>query len=91
MPLKSRKKEYYQKIGYPLHFESTQFLGDYFLDGDMFLLFKVPLVIVPQKHDFILNLNHSIFSSVEITCNETFTFENPLFKMYFSVFVNGKK
>jgi len=57
----------------------------------MFLLFKVPLVIVPQKHDFILNLNHSIFSSVEITCNETFTFENPLFKMYFSVFVNGKK
>ena len=63
------------------HSESTQLLGDYFLDENKLLLLKVPSAIVHQEYNFILNPNHPSFSSVKITYIELFTFDNRLFKM----------
>ena len=63
------------------HSESTQLLGDYFLDENKLLLLKVPSAIVHQEYNFILNPNHPSFSSVKITYSESFTFDICLFKM----------
>jgi RES domain-containing protein len=63
------------------HSESTQLIGDEFLDENQFLVLKVPSAIVPQEHNFILNPNHKNFSLIKITAIEKFTFDNRLFKM----------
>jgi len=63
------------------HSESTQLIGDQFLDENKFLVLKVPSAIVPQEYNFILNPNHKKFSLIKITAIEKFTFDNRLFKM----------
>lgn len=61
------------------HSESTQLLGDDFLDNNNYVALKVPSAIVPQEHNYILNPNHSDFSEIIITKIESFTFDNRLF------------
>lgn len=62
------------------HSESTQLLGDDFLDANQFLALKVPSAIVPHEYNFIINPLHPDFSKVKIITLEAFTFDNRLFK-----------
>lgn len=61
------------------HSESTQLLGDDFLDNNEYVALKVPSAIVPQENNYILNPHHPDFLEVKITKIETFTFDNRLF------------
>ncbi|WP_299667288.1 RES family NAD+ phosphorylase [uncultured Polaribacter sp.] len=63
------------------HSESTQLLGDYFLDENKYLILKVPSAVVNKEHNFIINPNHPTFSKIKITNIELFTFDNRLFRM----------
>lgn len=61
------------------HSESTQILGDEFLDKNEYLALKVPSAVVPQENNYILNPNHPSYSSVKVTNIERFTFDDRLF------------
>ncbi len=61
------------------HSESTQLIGDDFLDENKFLALKVPSAVVPQENNYIVNPNHASFSEIKINKIERFTFDNRLF------------
>lgn len=61
------------------HSHSTQEIGDKFIDGRKFLVFKVPSVVVPGDFNFLINPNHRNFNEVEITSTNTFEFDVRLF------------
>jgi len=60
---------------------STQVIGDNFLNENKYLAFKVPSSIVHQEYNFIINPNYPSFSKVKIIKIEHFTFEDRLFRL----------
>lgn len=61
------------------HSNSTQILGDKFISENEFLVFKVPSVIVPGEHNYLINPNHRDISLVTIQMVEPFEFDKRLF------------
>lgn len=62
------------------HSESTQLIGDEFLNKNEYLALKAPSAIVKQESNYILNPNHPGFKDVEIITIEPFNFDNRLFE-----------
>ncbi len=61
------------------HSESTQLIGDDFLEANEFLALKVPSAIVSQEFNCIINPQHSEFSLVKVINVEAFSFDERLF------------
>jgi RES domain-containing protein len=59
--------------------ESTQKMGDTFIEKQQFLVLKVPSATVQGEHNFLINPLHPAFSKVKIVHNEAYTFDNRLF------------
>ncbi|MGN6801446.1 MAG: RES family NAD+ phosphorylase [Ginsengibacter sp.] len=58
--------------------EYTQFLGDDFLKNELSLMLKVPSVVVPQEHNFLLNPMHHDFKKIKIVSSELLELDKRL-------------
>ncbi|MGN6602575.1 MAG: RES family NAD+ phosphorylase [Ginsengibacter sp.] len=58
--------------------EYTQFLGDDFLKNEQSLMLKVPSVVVPQEHNFLLNPMHKDFKKTKIVSSELLELDKRL-------------
>ncbi len=62
------------------HHPSTKYLGDEFLESSAALVLKVPSVVVPGDHNYLLNPLHTGFSKVKLIKVEPFNFDTRLFE-----------
>ncbi len=62
------------------HSNSTQLIGDKFLEDGKYLLMKVPSVVVQGDFNFLINPAHKLFSKISIFKTEQFEFDERLFK-----------
>lgn len=53
-------------------------LGDGFLNTNRHLLLRVPSVIIPQEHNYLLNPAHSLMQQVKVVTNNSFSFDERL-------------
>jgi RES domain-containing protein len=65
--------------GFP-HLQATQEIGDRFISENKFLVLKVPSAVVQGDFNYLINTNHSNFSSVEIIKTELFSFDERMFQ-----------
>ncbi|MBL7930671.1 MAG: RES family NAD+ phosphorylase [Bacteroidia bacterium] len=61
------------------HSNSTQIIGDTFISENKYLVFKVPSVIVPGEHNYLINPNHNDIKLLSILSIEPFEFDKRLF------------
>lgn len=61
------------------HSNSTQLIGDKFLDEGKFLVMKVPSVVVRGDYNYLINPTHKLFSEIKILKAEPFDFDERLF------------
>lgn len=61
------------------HANSTQLLGDRFVQEGDFLVLKVPSATVQGTYNYLVNPRHPDFHKVHITHTEPFTFDKRLF------------
>jgi RES domain-containing protein len=61
------------------HSLSTQQIGDAFIRNNIFLVLKVPSVIVPGEFNYLINPNHSDFKKITIKAINSFNFDERLF------------
>lgn len=64
---------------YP-HLSSTQKFGDEFVREGKYSLLKVPSVITPGEHNFLINPKNKDFSKIQVISTEAFPFDHRLFK-----------
>ena len=62
------------------HSNSTQLIGDEFLDKGKYLFLKVPSVVVQGDYNYLVNPTHKLFSEVKIHKSEPFHFDERLFR-----------
>jgi len=62
------------------HPNSTQRIGDEFVEANEYLVIKVPSAVVQGDYNYLLNPNHADFKKVEIARIEPFEFDSRLFK-----------
>lgn len=61
------------------HSNSTQIIGDKFLEEEKYLLMKVPSVVVQGDYNYLINPAHKFFSKLKILKTEAFDFDERLF------------
>ncbi len=61
------------------HSDSTQLIGDTFLDQNKYLVLKTPSAIVSQEFNLIINPQHPEFRKVKIKSVTPFNFDDRLF------------
>ena len=61
------------------HSASTQEIGDNFIKGGIFLVLKVPSVIVQGEYNYLINPNHKDIKRIKIKSTDTFSFDERLF------------
>lgn len=59
--------------------QSTQIIGDYFIEENNFLALKVPSVVVEQEFNYLINPHHKDFKKVKIKSIEAFSFDERFF------------
>ena len=62
------------------HSNSTQLIGDEFLDEGKYLFLKVPSVVVQGDYNYLINPTHKLFSEVKTHKSEPFHFDERLFR-----------
>lgn len=62
------------------HSNSTQLIGDKFLEEEKYLVMKVPSVVVQGDYNYLINPGHILFSKIKIRKSEPFEFDERLFK-----------
>lgn len=62
------------------HSNSTQLIGDKFLEERKYLLMKVPSVVVQGDFNYLINPVHKFFQKIKILKTEPFEFDERLFK-----------
>ncbi|MEO6813638.1 MAG: RES family NAD+ phosphorylase [Ginsengibacter sp.] len=62
------------------HSNSTQLIGDKFLDEGKYLVMKVPSVVVPGDFNYLINPAHNFFTKIKIVDIVAFAFDKRLFK-----------
>lgn len=62
------------------HPNSTQVIGDNFVNTNKYLVLKVPSAVVQGDFNYLLNPNHPDFKKVKIINTEPFEFDSRLFK-----------
>ena len=58
----------------------SQDVGDYWLEHRISVVLKVPSVVVPSEHIFLLNPAHPEFAAIEVEPPTAFYFDPRLFK-----------
>lgn len=66
------------KTNWEDHIEYTQWIGESYLKENKFLVLKVPSVIVPQEHNFLINPLHPGFKKVKIIGSELLNLDKRL-------------
>ncbi|MEO8962752.1 MAG: RES family NAD+ phosphorylase [Ginsengibacter sp.] len=61
------------------HANSTQLIGDKFLEENKFLVIKAPSVVVHSDYNYLLNPAHILFAKIKILNTEPFEFDERLF------------
>jgi RES domain-containing protein len=61
------------------HSNSTQLIGDQFLEEEKFMVMKVPSVVVQGDYNYLINPVHKLFSKLKILKTESFQFDERLF------------
>lgn len=61
------------------HSNSTQLIGDQFLEERKCMVMKVPSVVVQGDYNYLLNPAHILFSKIKIVKTEPFEFYERLF------------
>jgi|SRR6185312_5011172 len=61
------------------HSNSTQLIGDKFLDQEKHLVMKVPSVVVSGDFNYLINPRHIFFPKIKILKIEPFQFDERLF------------
>jgi RES domain-containing protein len=59
---------------------STRQIGDAFCRANLYLVLKVPSVIVPEEYNYLINPKHPDMSRLKIIHIEAFTFDTRFFK-----------
>ena len=62
------------------HSNSTQLIGNKFLEEAKYLIMKVPSVVVQGDYNYLLNPAHKFFSKMKIIKTESFEFDERLFR-----------
>lgn len=62
------------------HPDSTQVIGDNFVDANKNLVLSVPSAVVQGDFNYLLNPNHPDFRTVKIINTEPFEFDSRLFE-----------
>ena len=60
------------KKSWPTDLSYTRFIGDEFIRSKQALLLKVPSVIVPEEHNFIINPTHPDFKKITLLQTQSF-------------------
>jgi RES domain-containing protein len=62
------------------HTDSTQKIGNKFIDEGKYLAMKVPSALVQEEYNYLLNTGHRDFNRVKILSTDPFNFDKRLFK-----------
>ena len=62
------------------HPNSTQKLGEKFVNDNLFLILKVPSVVVQGEYNYLINPKHKDHKSIKIRSIDPFRFDERLFK-----------
>jgi len=62
------------------HSQTTQQIGEDFVEKNMYLVLKVPSAVVQGDYNYLINPLHRDFDSVTIVNNEVFSFDERLFR-----------
>ena len=62
------------------HSQTTQQIGEDFVEKNMYLVLKVPSAVVQGDYNYLINPLHKEFDSVTIVNNEVFSFDERLFR-----------
>jgi len=62
------------------YINATQVLGDSFVREEKYGLMKMPSAIVPDEHNYLINLKHPDCKSIKIVDRSPFKFDDRLFK-----------
>ena len=66
------------KENWQAHINYTQWMGDEFIKANETLFVKVPSVVVPQEHNFLVNPLHKDFKKVKIVASELLNLDKRL-------------
>jgi RES domain-containing protein len=61
------------------HINSTQFIGDQFIQNRRSCVLKVPSAVVPGDYNYLINPAHQDFSAIKIVSSVDFPFDHRLF------------
>ena len=61
------------------HANSTQFIGDKFLEENKLLVMKTPSVVVQGDFNYLLNPAYELFKKIKILNADPFKFDESLF------------
>jgi RES domain-containing protein len=61
-----------------LGFEKTQLIGDSWILKNTSAVLKVPSVIIPDEHNYLINPSHSDFKSIKVNSVTSFIFDQRL-------------
>lgn len=61
------------------HSNSTQLIGDQFLEEEKLMVMKVPSVVVQGDYNYLINPVHNLFSKIKIVNTQPFDFDERLF------------
>jgi RES domain-containing protein len=66
------------KANWQQHLSYTQWIGDQFVSAGKSLVLKIPSVVVPQEHNFLINPLHKDFKKVKIIDSELLELDKRL-------------
>jgi RES domain-containing protein len=66
------------KSNWQQHTSYSQWIGDQFISGGQRLILKVPSVVVPQEHNFLINPLHKDFKKVKLVNTELLELDKRL-------------
>ncbi|MEO7800858.1 MAG: RES family NAD+ phosphorylase [Ginsengibacter sp.] len=69
------------KAEWASHYQYTQWIGEEFLKSNQSLALKVPSVIVPQEHNFLINPNHPNFKKLKLISIEPLEFDKRFYNV----------
>lgn len=74
-------KDFFKEPNWIDEIQTTQNLGDYFIESNEYLVMKVPSAMVAHSYNYLINPNHPDFERIFIKSIQPFPLDGKLFRV----------